>query len=183
MTRTHAALLVTALLLVSGCVTTSGGWVDGWWVRPVVIEGPSGRSERTLRYRTDSPSAAWQPGDTPPGDYAFYSPRYGATIYADSSCGKKFDDAPLSVLSNHLTMGFEDVETIEENESMLSDRSSLERLSSGALDGVPVRLATTVVKKGVCVFDVILVSSPRHFDSALADYRNLRDGFEAQYDQ
>lgn len=181
--RARVLAAAGVLVLLSGCATTSGSWSGGWWVRPVTIEGPEGRSVNMLRYRTAAPTEGWSEGEAPPGDYAFYNRRFGATIYADSSCGKKYDDSPLSVLSNHLTMGFDNVEEIEETEGMLSGRASLERLSNAQLDGVPVQLASTVVKKGPCVFDLILVSHPSHFDAALSDYRSIRDGFEAQYDQ
>ena len=113
---------------------------------------------------------------------AFYNQRYGATIYTDTSCGKKYKDAPLTILSNHLTMGFEDVEVTDQSTGMLSDRASLERIATGNLDGVPVRLASTVVKKGPCVFDLVLVSNPGQFEAALADYRVVRDGFDARFD-
>ena len=79
-------------------------------------------------------------------------------------------------------MGFQDVEVIEQSDGMLSDRASLERIASGNLDGVLVRLASTVVKKGPCVFDLVLVSNPAQFEAALADYRALRDGFDARFD-
>jgi len=171
------------LLLASGCATTRGGFENGWFVRPIKLEGPQGSTPTTLLYRTAAPPSGWGEGEAPPGDFAFYNPALGATVYADSSCGKKYDDSPLTVLSNHLTMGFELVEQIEETEGSLSGRGSLERLSSAELDGVPVTLATTVVKKDVCVFDLILIARPDSFDRALTDYRTLRDGFEARFER
>ena len=97
--------------------------------------------------------------------------------------GKKYDDSPLTVLSNHLTMGFEDVEQVDQSAGELSGRGSLERISKANLDGVPVMLATTVVKKDICVFDLILIARPDSFEAALADYRSLRDGFEARFER
>jgi hypothetical protein len=44
-------------------------------------------------------------------------------------------------------------------------------------------LATTVVKKDICVFDLILIARPDSFEAALADYRSLRDGFEARFER
>jgi len=171
------------LLFASGCATTQGSFESGWFVRPIKLEGPSGSSSQTLLYRTGPAPSGWGEGDAPPGDFAFYNASLGATVYADSSCGKKYDDSPLTVLSNHLTMGFEEVEQLEQSEGELSGRGSLERISSARLDGVPVRLATTVVKKDICVFDLILIARPEGFEAALSDYRTLRDGFEARFER
>ena len=171
------------MLLTSGCATTRGGFEGGWFVRPIKLEGPTGASKQTLLYRTAAPSGGWGVGKAPPGDFAYYNASLGATVYADSSCGGKYDDSPLTVLSNHLTMGFDEVEEVAEAEGELSNRGSLERISRAKLDGVPVMLATTVVKKDICVFDVVLIAPPQNFELALADYRRLRDGFEARFER
>lgn len=179
-------LSITALgsiLLVSGCATTGGSFEDGWFTRTIKLKGPAGTTSQQLRYRTAEAPAGWRTGQAPPGDFAYYNARLGATVYADSSCGKKYDDSPLTVLSNHLTMGFEEVEQIDQSAAELSGRGSLERISSAALDGVPVMLATTVVKKDICVFDLILIAPPESFESALTDYRVLRAGFEAHVER
>lgn len=176
-----AALLIAAVML-AGCATARGGsWVGSWWVQSVEVKHAQGSpSVIEVRYRAGDLGSGWQEGSAPPGDFAFYSASLGATIYADTSCGRKYPDAPLHTLSNHLTMGFEDVERLEQTELTLADRAALERLSAAKLDGVPVRLATSVIKKGPCVFDLVLVSSPGSFDRALEDYRRFRDGFDAE---
>ena len=45
---------------------------------------------------------------------------------------------------------------------------------------VAVSLALTVLRKGPCVFDLVLISPPDGFDSSLTDYRAFVDGFEAR---
>lgn len=177
-------LLVTgllSLLLTTGCATSRGSFEGGWFSRDIRFEGAESHQDARLRYRAGDLPSGWGPGEAPPGDFAFYNKDLGATIYADSSCGKKFDDSPLSVLSNHLTMGFTDVAEDSRIEGMLDERGSLERVFSAKLDGVPVRLVTTVVKKDICVFDLVLISSTVDADRALEDYRSLRDGFEARF--
>jgi hypothetical protein len=171
------------LLLASGCATTNGSFEAGWFTRTVKLEGPAGRTSQTLLYRTGTAQVGWGVGQAPPGDFAYYNANLGATVYADSSCGTKYDDSPLTVLSNHLTMGFADVEQVDQSAGELSGRGSLERISRANLDGVPVMLATTVVKKDICVFDLILIARPDSFEEALADYRSLRDGFEARFER
>ena len=171
-------LLLAALL--AGCATTSGGGLrDGWFVKGVDLEGPTGRGSVTVRYTAAMPSG-WQPGMTPPGDFAFYNPELGATLYADTSCGKRYHDAPLNVLANHLVMGFADIADGEQVDLMLDRRAALERTASGSLDGVPVALGLTVLKKGPCVFDLVYIGHPDHRDEGLAAFRSFRDGFQAR---
>ncbi len=178
-------LLVVLAVPVTGCKTTgsSGRWSNGWWVRPVHVEGPESKHIVGLRYRAGDLGRGWSEASAPPGDFAYYNSSLGATVYADTSCGKRYDDAPLTVLSNHLTMGFEDVEIVAQTELELSGRAALERIATGGLDGVDVGLASSVVKKGPCVFDLILVSAPSSFEAALRDYRRFRDGFDAEFDR
>ncbi|MCP4868780.1 MAG: hypothetical protein GY898_08680 [Proteobacteria bacterium] len=174
------------LVLATGCATSRGGgaWSNGWWVQTIPIEGPDGANHTmVMRYRGADMADGWAPASAPPGDFAYYNERLGATVYADTSCGKRFDDAPLTVLSNHLTMGFQDVRIEEETTLTLGGRDGLERISSAALDGVPIGLASTVIKKGPCVFDLVLIAPPTAFEQSLRDYRDFRDGFDAEYDR
>jgi hypothetical protein len=179
-----------ALLLVvlgtSGCATgrSTGGWSDGWWVQQIPIEAPDGANYTlVLRYRGADLADGWAPASAPPGDFAWYNEDLGATVYADTSCGRRFDDAPLTVLSNHLTMGFDNVEIQQETELFLAGRAGLERISRASLDGIPIALVSTVIKKGPCVFDLILICPPDRFERSLSEYRDFRDGFDAEYDR
>jgi hypothetical protein len=177
-------LLILALL--AGCATSRGGgsWSGGWWVQNIPIEGPDGANHTmVMRYRGADLPEGWAPASAPPGDFAYYNERLGATVYADTSCGKRFDDASLIVLSNHLTMGFGDVDVQTETTLTLGGRDGLERVSTASLDGVPVGLASTVIKKGPCVFDLMLIATPAEFEQSLRDYRDFRDGFDAEYDR
>jgi hypothetical protein len=186
-TRARCLLLLllfpSLIVLAPGCTTPRGTFEGGWFVRPIKLQGPSGHFSHTLGYRIGTPNSDWEQAPTPPGDFAYYNASLGATLYTNSSCGKRYDDSPLSVLSNHLTMGFENVEQLDQQEGVLAQRKSLERISTAELDGVPVVLASTVVKKDICVFDLILIAHPTGFDQALAEYRGLRDGFEARFER
>jgi len=178
------ALLLVVVTLVgaaSGCATVRrGSWQGSWWVQSIQIEDPDGRGRTVeVRYETGDLGSGWSTASAPPGDFAFYNRDLTATVYADTSCGKKYQDAPLTVLSNHLTMGFEEVKVVEQTTLELSGRAGLERLSAGAIDGVSIRVGTSVIKKGPCVFDLVVISGPNRFDDALTDYRRFRDGFDA----
>ncbi len=171
-------MLLAALLM--GCATTQSSYRDGWFTRGVELEGPTGTGSVTVRYRAGKPGGDWERGPAPPGDFSLYSSRLGTTLYADTSCGKRYHDAPLTVLANHLTMGFEEVTIRETTELELADRAALERLADGSLDGVPVTLALAVVKKGPCVFDLVMIGSPSTRDDSVAAFREFRDGLVAE---
>lgn len=172
-------LLLLAVLL-SGCATTQSSYRDGWFTRGVELEGPTGTGSVTVRYRAGEPSGDWERGPAPPGDFSLYSGRLGTTLYADTSCGKRYHDAPLTVLANHLTMGFEGVEVREAHEVELGNRAGLERLADASIDGVPVTLALAVVKKGPCVFDLVMVGSPSQRQESVDAFREFTGGFVAE---
>ena len=120
-------------------------------------------------------------GPSPPGDISYYHPELRATIYSDTSCGSRYDDAPLMVLLNHLLFGFTEVEMLTEEESTLSGRAALMRVARAQLDGVPVQLAAMVTKNGPCVFDLVYLSPPQSFPAGLNDYNNFYKGLSVEY--
>ena len=112
-----ALLLVLAALLtlsVSACAAGSSNrraeHNDGWWSRTV----GEGARKLLVRYRAGALEAPWTPARDFTADFSFYNSALGATIYGDTSCGKRYEDAPLTVLINHLVLGFTDVATTVE---------------------------------------------------------------------
>jgi len=187
-TSSHGAVLLalflvlTALLLVA-CPAKRGSWSDGWYRQDLSLKGPGGQQKMQLRYQLGQLAAPWQEGASPPGDVSYFNPELGATIYSDSSCGSRYDDAPLIVLLNHLLFGFTEVEILAEEESSLAGRASLSRTATARLDGVPVQLAATVTKNGPCVFDLVYLSPPRSFAAGLDDYTAFYSGLAVEYGQ
>lgn len=111
-------------------------------------------------------------------DYAWIHPDYNATFYTDSNCGDRYHDKRLIRLMEHQVNGIAEGDPTWSEELMLDGREALRAKWNGRIDGVPVALGTTVVKKGYCVYDMVLVA-PRgpKFDSAWADYVVATDGF------
>ncbi len=164
------------LTTVVGCATTGGGTrttADGWTVRQV----HKGKSSKEIAWRAGSPGSSWARDSARTADFAWVHTKRPATIYGDSTCGKKFDDVPLTVLVNHLTFGFEEVATQSQESMQLSGRAGLRRVLTASLDGRPIKLASTVVKKGPCIFDLVYVTADvAAFDSVLSDYQAVVDG-------
>ena len=173
--------LAFVLQLTAGCAARRGSWSEGWYSEPLRLAGPEGQQTLQLRYRPGELPAGWRLAAAPPGDVAFYNADQGATMYSDSSCGARYEDAPLAVLLNHLLFGFTEVETVSEEELTLAARAGLLRVASSRLDGGPVQLAATVTKNGPCVFDLVYVGPPQSFDAVEGDYRAFLEGLEVEF--
>ena len=169
------AVLLGLLLVLGGCATTQGArqTSDGWMVRMV----RAGNTEHKVSWITGSPGASWQRDPARTADVAWTHRDLAATIYSDTTCGSRYDDVPLTVLVNHLTFGFEDLKTEEQVEVDLAVLGALRRVFSATLDGRPVKLASTVIKKGPCIFDLVYVTAqPDRFTDGWDAYMAVLDG-------
>ncbi len=174
-------LLLAALLLSGGCATTGSRQTsDGWTVNTV----QAGASKMKVTWITGTPGAPWERDSARTADMAWRNPRLAATIYVDTTCGNKYDDVPLTVLVNHLTFGFENPVTEEQVELDLAERGALRRVFSARLDGRPVKLASTVVKKGPCIFDLVYATAkPDRFAEGWGAYEAVLEGLAIRVDR
>jgi len=164
-------LLVGFLALLAGCATArataSRTTSDGW----TVLRVPAGSDVREVSWKAGAPGAGWARDSARTADFAWVHRDLPATIYGDSTCGRRYDDVPLTVLVNHLTFGFEGATTESQVDMEIAGRAGLRRVFTAKLDGIPVKIASTVVKKGPCIFDVVYVTArPATFDDELAAY-------------
>lgn len=130
------------------------------------------RAARRLegRYTLASPGADWRSIPAGGADHAWFNDSLGASIYADSNCGKHFEDGVLDDLSTHLTAGIASGAPLREERLILADRDALLRISDGALDGVPVRIGSVVLNKDACTYDLVMVSPPGEFEAGWKDF-------------
>ena len=161
------------LLLLAGCATTGvppSRMDDGWAVRRV----PAGDGAIEMAWTVDGPGSGWLDERDRTSEFTWIHRDQAATIYADSTCGDPAEDVPLTVLLNHQTFGFEDLETLAQVEVDLAGRGGLQRIFDATLDGRPVRVGLTAVRKGPCVFDVVFVHANRdRFEGLLPDYQTV----------
>lgn len=161
--------LIAALLLLtlsSGCSTT--GRVSG-----------SRYSSRHLTYQVGDLPVGWMPARAAAADMAFLHRDRGATIYVDNSC-RRYRDASLNVLANHLFFGFEDVEVLRQDIRAVDDREALVRVAEARLDGVLVRLGIAVLKRDNCIFDAVMIAPKDSFEPAFVDFESMLDGFHVE---
>ena len=187
--RTRAsATSLTATLLVSAiatsllsCTATRGRWSEGWYSEQLSLKGSGHTQRMELRYQPGEPGNSWIKSPSAASDIAYYNEAMGATMYADSSCAGRYEDAPLVVLLNHLLFGFTEVEVKAEYEKELSGRAALTREASARLDGVPIEVAATVTKNGPCVFDLVFVGTPGSLEIAHEQHQTFLSGLIVEY--
>jgi hypothetical protein len=130
------------------------------------------------RYTVGDPGAGWQAVKAGGADRAFHNTALGATIYTDSNCGPRFDEAHASILATELVAGLQDVQTLREAPLALAGRTGVLRVHTGTLDGVPMQLALGVLNRDACTYDFTLVAPPDRFDAAYPGYEQVVRGFE-----
>ena len=87
---TRCLSLGLGLLLACACAPKAGG--QG---------GPSTEG----RYRLGDPGRGWDRVDAGSADRAWHHSGISGALYADSNCGKRFEDGKLEDLTTHLTFG------------------------------------------------------------------------------
>ena len=137
-----------------------------------------GRSRLEGRYTTDHPGRLWAAVDPGGADRAWWHTESGATVYTDSNCEQAFVDNPLERLAQAQAAAIDDAELVESRDHRLSGRAALTAVYTGQLDGVPVAVTTTVLKKNQCIYDFVLVAPVGQVDEVLDDYEAVVASFQ-----
>ncbi len=120
--------------------------------------------------------AAWQQKKIPERALLFQHAADGATITVSSWCKSAFDDAPLTVLSEQLLVGIQQIQRLDAQTVSLAGHEALRSSVQGVSEGQPVFLRSYVLKTSQCVFDFIYLASPATLPSA-ADLDQMVQGF------
>lgn len=134
--------------------------------------------DRHHYYSVGPLSSAWQKTKNQnPGIIFRHSPS-GATLATEAICGAAFEDLSLTILTNHLLVGLENVQKTKEEEWSLSGRKALYTQAQASLDGVPVLLNLVVIKKDRCQFDFMGVAPPKWGEAVTKDFIHFVEGFD-----
>jgi hypothetical protein len=124
-------------------------------------------------------------GDVPSGwrriavdgaDLAFRDDARGGSALFDVRCGLRDDDAPLSILTEHLIMGTTERQFDAQDVVPFDRREALHTLLRAKLDGVPMQYDLYVMKKDGCVYDLVYVAPPERFAAGAADFERFASG-------
>lgn len=157
----RAPLLVALALLGTGCMPAS-------WRMARKLEG---------KYTTGKPGTGWMVVDPGGADRAWNQRAAGATIYTDSNCGNRFQEARVEDLATELTAGFQGVTDDLEVRQAIGPREGIVRTHTARLDGVPVRLGVAVVNHDWCTYDFVMIAPIGELDSLWPDFQAVLDGF------
>jgi hypothetical protein len=94
-------------------------------------------------------------------------------------CGGKDDDAPLTVLTEHLIMGTTEREFVSQDTVPFDHREAQHTLMRAKLDGVPMQFDIFVMKKDGCVYDLVYVAPPDRFGAGAGDFERFALGLRA----
>ena len=131
------------------------------------------------RYTLGDPGAGWVAVPAGGADLAWRHEGVGATLYADSNCGPRFDEQHAGVLATELMGGLQDVVRVQERALPLAGRVGVVRTHTARLDGVPVHLVVGVLNRDACTYDFVVIAPPQGAATAEAGWRAAVDGFAA----
>jgi hypothetical protein len=153
--RVVLALWVGVGLGLSACWPFGGGSTSAY------MEG---------RYTLSPLPRPWKIVDPGGADNAWWHKQAGATLYTDSNCEKGYSDSALSRLARAQAAAIEAPELVSENTHTLAKRAAYTAHYSGHVDGVPVGVTTTVLKKGNCIYDFVLIAPVSAAEALRNDY-------------
>lgn len=126
-------------------------------------------------YRVGELPDAWSRIDFSGNDLA-WTDGAGSVIAVNAVC-EGHGDPSLEVLTQHLLLGFDERHVIEREPMRIDGRGALRTRANASLDGVPVEMELTLVKKDGCVYDMIYTAPAGRFGVRAADYRQLVERF------
>lgn len=132
-----------------------------------------------VTYEVGQIASGWRRVKLADNDLAFVSETSGHSMGINALC-EGHDDPPLPVLIQHLLIGFTERRQLEEKAVWLDNREGLRARYEARLDGVPIEMLFTVLKKDGCVYDFTYLSPEGRFEERLADYEALVLGFHAK---
>ena len=118
----------------------------------------------------------WRAIEVEGADLAFRDPERGGSTLFDVRCGLKDDDAPLTVLTDHLIMGTTERDFLDQKTIPFDHREALHTLMRAKLDGVPMQYDIYVMKKDGCVYDLVYVAPPDRFAEGAPDFERFALG-------
>lgn len=146
--------------------------------------GCAGTSYRAGTYTLDG--VRFRLGDLPPQWRKVYAERgltwrredsRSTTITVNVSC-RRVGDAPLEVLTNHLLFGLTQREFESRAIVPLLGREAERAVVVAKLDGVPIKIATVVLKRNRCVYDAFYAAAPELFERHREEFEVMVRGLE-----
>lgn len=149
--------------LAAGCA--AGRLADGAYVNPATA------------FRVPLPPAPWAPISLPEVDVAFRHPERPGTIAVFSAC-EGLERGPLRILARRLFFGLKEREMVAQTPVSVDGAEAMRTVVRGVLEGRPVVVESVVVRRGDCVYDMVLTAPPDSYPSLRADFEGMAAGWE-----
>ncbi len=165
--------LVILLANVSGCSVLVGN------VKPVDQKSETYRALNLAEGNPDWKKLELAPHDGDPtratdsSDVAYQSTRTSSIISLNSVCRPGGNPDSLHDISRLLFLGITDVSLKDEKDLQLEGVPALQTTVQGRLNGEQVRLRSVVLRKEVCVYDLMYVARPDRFASQEPDFNRF----------
>lgn len=166
--RSPIVAFISLALAVCAACAHAETWSDG-----VLRKGD-------LTLRIGPVPSSWRRIDVEGAELAFRDDARAGSVLLNVRCGARDDDAPLSVLTDHLIMGTTEREVQSEEIIPFDGREAMHRVLRAKLDGVPMQYDIYVMKKDGCVHDLVYVAPPSHFAEGSAEFERFSQGLHAQ---
>ncbi len=133
--------------------------------------------KKSENYSLDRLPSYWTKIENTKADAAHLSQKTGATIFINSLC-EKYNSTPLSILTQNLLRGVDDLEIMTEEDVTLASRKSLHTIAIGKLDGVAVKMNMYVLRKNFCIYDFTYSAKKEQYNTNVKDFETLVHSFK-----
>ena len=134
--------------------------------------------ESIARSSGEAPNESADPTGETQGiaDAAFQSKKTASIISINSVCRGDSETGrvePLRSLTRELLLGVSDISLQEEKDLVVAKKPALETTVRGKIDGEEMVLMAVVLQQDRCVYDLMYVSRPQHFEQGLGEFRRF----------
>lgn len=142
----------------------------------VAFDGETYRDAK-VAFRVPRAPSEWRPVKVSDALLAFRDDTREASVLVTARCGIPSDDVPLQSLTGQLVMGTTAREYVSEEVIPFDGREAMHTVLRAKLDGVMMGYDVYVMKKDGCVYDLVYVAPPEHFDGGKATFEAFSAGF------
>ncbi len=134
-------------------------------------------NKKSTSYKIGRLNDSWNKVSTDQGDLLFVSKDSDASIKVNSTCSSTNINSSLDSLSRSLLIGLKQKKLLSKKSVNIDDEQSLLLIHSAQLDETELKIATVVLIKGGCVYDIIYSNIGNSFDLYFKDFMGFIGNF------
>lgn len=134
-------------------------------------------NKNSTSYKIGRLNDNWNKVSTDKGDLFFVSKANDATINVNSVCSSTKINSSLYSLSQSLLIGLKQKKLLRRNSIHIDDEEALLLIHSAKLGDIELKIATVVLVKGGCVYDVTYSNIGNSFDLYFKDFMEFIGNF------